>query len=205
MTSRLVLPRPARGMARALARAPLALSRARLGWLLGGRFLVLIHRGRRTGRVHRTVLEVVNHEPRTATYHVVSGWGPRAEWYRNVVECPTVELMIGTRHVPAMASRVSRDEADRIFRDYAARHRYALRWVGRLFGVDLGRGAHPSLPLGMAMIAFRTTERRASEEDRMTDLQLLGLGLIGFAVSVIVAGILLGVVGSRATGRRRGH
>jgi hypothetical protein len=39
----------------------------------------------------------------------------------------------------------------------------------------------------------------------MTDLQLLGLGLIGFAVSVVVAGVLLGVVGSRVAGRRRGH
>jgi Na+-transporting methylmalonyl-CoA/oxaloacetate decarboxylase beta subunit len=35
----------------------------------------------------------------------------------------------------------------------------------------------------------------------MTDLQLLGLGLIGFAVAV-VAGVLLGSVGARLNRRR---
>jgi hypothetical protein len=36
----------------------------------------------------------------------------------------------------------------------------------------------------------------------MTDLQLLGLGLIGFAVTVVVAGVLLGCLGARLTRRR---
>ena len=37
----------------------------------------------------------------------------------------------------------------------------------------------------------------------MTDLQLLGLGLIGFAVTVVVTGVLLGAVAARLTRRRR--
>jgi hypothetical protein len=36
----------------------------------------------------------------------------------------------------------------------------------------------------------------------MTDLQLLGLGLIGFAVAVVAVGVLLGTIGARLT---RGH
>jgi len=38
----------------------------------------------------------------------------------------------------------------------------------------------------------------------MTDLQLFGLGLIGFAVAVVVAGVLLGCIGARLTRHRDG-
>ena len=39
----------------------------------------------------------------------------------------------------------------------------------------------------------------------MTDLVRLGFGLIGFAVAVVVAGVLLGLIGARITrGRGRG-
>ena len=35
---------------------PIALYRVRLGWLLGHRFLLLTHQGRKTGRILQTVL-----------------------------------------------------------------------------------------------------------------------------------------------------
>ena len=37
----------------------------------------------------------------------------------------------------------------------------------------------------------------------MTDLERLGLALVGFAIVVIVGGILLGLIGARITKRRR--
>jgi len=37
----------------------------------------------------------------------------------------------------------------------------------------------------------------------MTDLERLGLALVGFAVAVVVAGVLLGLIGARIT-RGRG-
>jgi len=36
----------------------------------------------------------------------------------------------------------------------------------------------------------------------MTELQLLGLGLIGFAVAVVAAGVLLGRIGAHLARRR---
>jgi hypothetical protein len=36
----------------------------------------------------------------------------------------------------------------------------------------------------------------------MTDLQMLGLGLVGFAVTVVIAGVLLGTIGARMTRHR---
>jgi hypothetical protein len=38
----------------------------------------------------------------------------------------------------------------------------------------------------------------------MTDLERLGLGLIGFAVAVVVAGLLLGLIAARITKNRGG-
>jgi hypothetical protein len=35
----------------------------------------------------------------------------------------------------------------------------------------------------------------------MTDLERLGLALVGFAIIVVVAGVLLGLVGARITRR----
>jgi predicted membrane protein len=39
----------------------------------------------------------------------------------------------------------------------------------------------------------------------MTDLERLGLALIGFAVAVVVAGVLLGLIAAWITKSRRGH
>lgn len=44
---------------RILARMPNGLYRARLGWLLGKRFLMLLHMGRKSGLVRRAVVEVI--------------------------------------------------------------------------------------------------------------------------------------------------
>ena len=75
---------------------PTWLYRLHLGWLLGQRFLMLLHTGRTTGRIHCTVVEVVSHEG-SLTFYVVSGWGRKADWYRNIHQQPEVQLRVGSR------------------------------------------------------------------------------------------------------------
>ena len=58
-----------------LARAPIGLYRARLGFLLGSRLLMLEHLGRKSGARRYVVLEVVA-RPRPGTYVVASAFGP---------------------------------------------------------------------------------------------------------------------------------
>ena len=101
MMSKSILDVPPSGLLRAALRLPIWLYRAGLGWLLGDRFLMLTHTGRKSGRKHETVIEVVKHEPGTGTYYVVSGWGSRSDWYLNVRKNPLVSLQIGTKHVRA--------------------------------------------------------------------------------------------------------
>jgi hypothetical protein len=56
---------------------PIYLYRLNLGLLLGHRFLLLVHRGRRSGLLRETVLEVILYEPATRESVVLSAWGRR--------------------------------------------------------------------------------------------------------------------------------
>jgi deazaflavin-dependent oxidoreductase (nitroreductase family) len=82
--ARITQPSPPRGFLRALLAAPNHVYRVGLGWLLGHRFLMLVHEGRRTGRCRQTVLEVVRYDPATHESIVVAGWGRRTAWLHNV-------------------------------------------------------------------------------------------------------------------------
>jgi deazaflavin-dependent oxidoreductase (nitroreductase family) len=67
-----------------------------LGWLLGRRFLRLAHWGRRSGRRYVTVLEVVAADWSLRWFTVVSGFGPCADWLRNVEAGGLIEVTIGS-------------------------------------------------------------------------------------------------------------
>lgn len=82
-------------------RAPIWLYRARLGVLFGARLLMLEHVGRKSGQRRYVVLEVVDH-PAAGRYVVVSGFGVRAQWFRNVEATPQVRIYLAS-HKPARA------------------------------------------------------------------------------------------------------
>ena len=68
---------------RRLMRAPAWIYRARAGVLFGSRILMLEHVGRKSGVPRYAVLEVVDH-PTPDTYVVASGFGRKAQWFRNI-------------------------------------------------------------------------------------------------------------------------
>lgn len=142
---------------RRLMRAPIRIYRARLGFLFGERMLMLEHIGRTSGAVRRVVLEVVDH-PDPRTYVVMSGFGSRSQWFRNVAVHPDVRVVVG-RHrepVPATARLLGPAEADAALGRYVARHPRAWRTVkgvveatlGTEIGADAGR---------LPMVALRLT------------------------------------------------
>jgi deazaflavin-dependent oxidoreductase (nitroreductase family) len=103
-------------------RAPIWLYRARLGILFGSRMLLLEHIGRRSGARRYVVLEVVD-RPAPDTYIVASGFGTRAQWFRNVLANPQVRVAVGGhRAVHAEARVLSPAEADTTLGAYRARH-----------------------------------------------------------------------------------
>ncbi|MCB0940492.1 MAG: nitroreductase family deazaflavin-dependent oxidoreductase [Mycobacterium sp.] len=115
---------------RAIVRAPIWLYRLRLGFLLGHRMLLLEHRGRRTGSVRHTVLEVVD-RPHPGRYVVAAGFGRRAQWCRNVLADPRVRISVGTRRrVEATAIPLSADEVAATITRYRRQHPLAWSALG---------------------------------------------------------------------------
>lgn len=112
-------------LTRAALRLPRRLYAHGLGPLLGNRFLRLTHTGRVTGRTHTTVLEVVARDRGTGEYIVVSGFGPRADWLRNVRAGGPVEITVGRRQLPARPRELDAAEAEAVFADYERRNRLA--------------------------------------------------------------------------------
>jgi deazaflavin-dependent oxidoreductase (nitroreductase family) len=102
---------------------------ARAGWLLGHRFLLLRHRGRRTHRRYRTVLEVVAWRPAACEAVVISGRGPSAQWYRNVLAGQAVEVQVARLRFAPSGRLLDLDEAVAVLADYERRNRIALPLV----------------------------------------------------------------------------
>ncbi len=83
--------------------------RLHLGWLLGDRFMLVVHRGRKTGRIRRTGVMVLEYDGRTGEAFVVAG-SRDADWYRNIQTSPAVEIMHGRRQYRPVQRFLSSNE-----------------------------------------------------------------------------------------------
>ncbi len=125
---------PRTRIGRILFRAPIWLYRWGLGGLLGNRFLLLTHKGRKSGRLYDTVIEVIKHDPATNTYYVVSGFGKRSDWFRNVQKTPEVTITVGRRRMRARARILPPEEAVSILIEFARAHPLEIKILFPLFG-----------------------------------------------------------------------
>ena len=136
---------------------PTWLYRLHLGGLLGHRFLMLLHTGRVTGRTHRTVVEVVSHEG-SLTFYVVSGWGRKADWYRNIHQQPEVRIRVGSRSMQARAQDVATQKAVGIMQEYTNRYPLAFKELTQFFlGEEMSPGPETARRVVemMPMVAFQ--------------------------------------------------
>ncbi len=164
--------RPA-GILRLVFRLPTYLYRYRFGWLLGHRFLLLTHRGRKTGRVHQTVLEVIAYDSATRESIVLSGWGERADWYRNIKSSPALEVQSGRqRYVPSQRFLAPEESHARIS-DYARRHPLAFRFLVKAFGfgypLDGTEATRRRLAEYLRLVAFRPAGEVTDESCDISD------------------------------------
>ena len=120
---------PMTGWLRTILRAPTFLYRWHLGWILGSRFVLLSHTGRRSGRRYQTVLEVIGHRP-DGELTVMSGWGRHSDWYRNIQNQPVVEITFGRHTTAATHRELPPPEAIDALAAYERRNRIA-GWIVR--------------------------------------------------------------------------
>ena len=128
-------------------RAPLLLDRLGVGALarlasrlIGIEWIILETIGRRSGRRHTVVLDVVGRDARRDTYYVQPAYGREAQWVRNVTAHPEVIARVGDRTVRARVRDATGPEgADVVLRFIRAHPRYArvIVWfVGYVDAVD---------------------------------------------------------------------
>ena len=103
-------------------RTPAVLYDWNLGWLLGRRFLRLTHRGRRSGRCYRMMLEVIGNDRARHEVFVMVGLGRGAQWYRNVIAGGAVELAIGSERFRPDYRELAPAEAAAILAGYERRN-----------------------------------------------------------------------------------
>jgi deazaflavin-dependent oxidoreductase (nitroreductase family) len=154
-------PEPPKGVSRLLYRLPIALYRGGLGAVFGRRFLLLQHRGRKSGLPRRAVLEVIRFDKERGRYLVVSAFGDRSDWYRNVVESPEVKITVGGSVCPAVAQILSGREAEEEIVAYASKHPLVFRLLVRsLLGYPIGKekGDLVRLARKMIVVAFDIVE-----------------------------------------------
>ena len=142
-------------------RLPIWLYRLHLDFMLGDRFLMLIHTGRKSGLPRQTVIEVVQHDKATDTYYVVSGWAEKSDWYRNIRKTPQVTIHVHGRVFHSQAEFIPQEKAIGILETYAREHPVAF---GELSGIFLGERMKPDsdaperIGKMMPMVAFRPQE-----------------------------------------------
>ncbi|MFE0803049.1 nitroreductase family deazaflavin-dependent oxidoreductase [Streptomyces sp. NPDC058812] len=166
-------PRPPAGLRRAAARLPILLFRGGLGPLLGKRLLLLHHTGRISGRDRRVVLEVVSYDdshgsddsggPHGRSWTVASGFGPEADWYRNLRQQPKTVIQFGNRHHAVTAHFLPAEEGAGIMAEYARRHPGTARRLCAFMGLAVDGGEASFREAGRAIPFVRLV---AADGDR---------------------------------------
>ena len=145
------------GALRMAFRLPIYLYRFRLGWLLDHRVLLLTHQGRKSRRVRRTPLEVIRYDPATEESVVVSAWGDKADWYRNLKANPAKEIRTGReRYVPEQRF-LAPEEVYAEIAAYERHHPWLARTIPRWLGHPLDGTEHARRRFAdsVRMVAFR--------------------------------------------------
>lgn len=137
MPDKLSEPKLPRGLSRLAFRLPIWLYHARLGWMMGQRFLLLTHTGRKSGLPRQSVLEIVRYDKNTGACVVASGWGEKSDWFQNITANPKINYQVQNRHMKGIAERLSPEEGAKELFEYARRYPLAFRELARFMGYKL--------------------------------------------------------------------
>lgn len=163
MVKKIGEPPEPKGLTRWLFRLPIGLYQAGLGWLLGGRFIKITHIGRKSGKPHQVVVEVMRHDQASDTYYVASGWGEKSDWYLNVMKNPRVNIQVGRRKTQAVAERVPPEVGEKEMLHYSLLHPGALKSLARFMGYEYGGTQAEARELGrqVPIVAFHVVQPQA--------------------------------------------
>jgi deazaflavin-dependent oxidoreductase (nitroreductase family) len=143
---------------------PLYLYRWHLGWLVGHRFLMVTHLGRKTGRRRQTGLEVAHYDPATQECIGVAAWGEQTDWYRNLQAHPALEVQVGSTRYAPVQRFLTFEETWALLCDYQRAHPRGLRVLLRFMGYGYHGSQEDLRAIAQAVraVAFRPPQQSGS-------------------------------------------
>jgi deazaflavin-dependent oxidoreductase (nitroreductase family) len=148
---------PPKGLSRIFFRFPILLYKIHLGWILGKRFLLLNHTGRKSGLPRKVVLEVVNFDAEKNIYYVSSGFGSKSDWYRNILAQPENTIQIGNKTHKIVAKQLNVDESGMLMKKYAKNYPIAAKYIAKGIGYEVNGSEEDWENLGKQMIFIAFT------------------------------------------------
>lgn len=155
-----IVGRPSR-LLKVVFDAPAALYRIGFGWILGKRILALTHRGRKSGQLRETVLEVLLFDPDNKESVVASAYGTGADWYRNLRLEPALRVRTGRMDYVPEQRFLTPEETRGAALEFSRRHPWEVRLVPKVLpaigaAVPKNSDSDPvDLLASLPMVAFR--------------------------------------------------
>jgi len=122
------------GLWRRVLHSPVHLYNWKLGFLLGSRFILIDHTGRKSGKTYQTPVEVVTHDADTGEYIVCSGTGPKADWYQNLVANPANSVQVKNQSWEPTQRILTQPESSSYFKGYESDHPRAAKRLLKTMG-----------------------------------------------------------------------
>lgn len=129
--------RPAAAL-RLLFKLPVAMHRLGLrGWerLVGARWMLITTTGRKTGKPHRVMVDVIGRNESSDTYYVAAAYGSNADWVRNVRAHSSVRAQVGPRDFAATVTPLSSFSTEALLTEFMRRNPMYARMAMVLAGL----------------------------------------------------------------------
>jgi deazaflavin-dependent oxidoreductase (nitroreductase family) len=136
---------------------PAILFKIGLGFILP-RQMFLTTIGRKTGKPHKVVVDIVKHDKDNDVYFVNAAWGLRSDWFKNLVANPNVQVQVARRKFSGKATVLPSEEAGEILVEFINQHPIYVRIMMRLIGIKIRFNEEDicSLVSEMPIVAIRT-------------------------------------------------
>lgn len=153
--------KPPTGLKAFLWRLPIWIFRLRLDFLLGKRLMLLRHIGRSSGQERQAVVEVARYDAAADTYYVCSGFGKKANWYRNIGAHPDVTIRVGGQTLAVTAEQLSPEASGDEMVRYATDHPDLARALSKMIGYAAPDSLEGYRALAQEHLPFVAFRRRA--------------------------------------------
>jgi deazaflavin-dependent oxidoreductase (nitroreductase family) len=122
---------------RALYRAPLVAYRLGLAgrehWI-GMHWILVVTRGRRSGREHAVLLDLLGEDASRRRHYVQAAYGRAADWVRNIEAHPRFEAQVGTERFAARMEPAQEEDARAVMLAYVRAHSFYSPFIARMLG-----------------------------------------------------------------------